>query len=685
MEPTRELASVDLAAVCSELSPLEGAFFQKAYVYPEHELYRLKLRHPDRGRLELLGQAGDVKRLNLADPEHVPEAPTRPPNVAKMLRNRLSGGRLVGVEQYEFDRIATVTFEVEDGTVDVVFELFGDGNVVVIGVDETIVDCLREVRLQSRTVRPGGRYEPPASQVAPFELSRDEFRATMLQSDTDVVRTLATAVNLGGRYAREVCARSGVDQDRTIDDLDGETFDALYAVLERFGERLEAGDFDPHVYRDGAGVVDVSPFHLESHPDLEADTFDTVNAAMAQYFSRLPERREESDEGGDDERARLQRIIAQQTDAIEEYEREAEALRERAERLYARYEAVDELLEHVRRARSEGMAWEAIEERLEEGAQRGLDAAFLVEGVDPAANRVTIDLDGEPIDLEVDQSLEHNAERLYREAKELEAKREGAKEALEETRDSLEALEAEPAGPSPEATPDATNWLDRSSVPIRREDHWYERFRWFHTSDDFLVIGGRSAKQNEELVNKYTEPTDRVLHAQAHGGPVTVVKASAPDESARDVTFPERTFEEAAQFAVSYSSVWKDGHFTGDAYLVRPEQLTKGAESGEYLETGAFAVRGERRYFRDVAVGVTIGVSCEPETRVLGGPPSAVRDRVVTHVDLEPGRFAQSDVAKRLYRHFREEFEDERFVRRVASADRIQPFLPPGGSRILDD
>lgn len=685
MEPTRELASVDLAAIRAECAAASGAYLQKAYVYPEEELYRLKLRHPDRGRLELLGQAGDWKRLHLADPDRLPAAPTRPPNVAKMLRNRLSGGRLAAVEQHEFDRIITVSFDVEGGTVDLVFELFGDGNVIVIGTDETIIDCLRTVRLQSRTVRPGGTYDPPASRVHPFRLSADALRATMRESDTDVVRTLATTVNLGGRYAREVCARADVAQDRSIDELDDTAFEAIHGVLETLGDRIESLDFDPRIYADDRGVVDVAPVPLETRAELSSDAIDSMNEAVDVYFHNLPERRDDDrHDDRDDERAKLERIIDQQTAAIEEYEQEADRLRAQAERLYARYEPVNELLEHVRQAASEGMSWADIEARLATGAERGLEAARLVEAVDPAANRLTISLDGDRIDLEVDESLEHNAERLYREAKELEQKREGAIDALEETRQELEALADSPAE-TPSSPAEPTDWRNRSSIPIRAADHWYERFRWFHTSDEFLVIGGRSAKQNEELVNKYTEPTDRVVHSQAHGGPVTVIKASAPDESARDVTFPEGTLEEAAQFAVSYSSVWKDGHYTGDAYVVEPDQLTKEAESGEYLDTGAFAVRGDRRYFRDVAVGVTIGISCAPETRVVGGPPSAVTDRVEVGADLEPGRFAQSDVAKRLYRRFRGAFEDERFVRRVASADRIQPFLPPGGSRIVDD
>ena len=153
----------------------------------------------------------------------------------------------------------------------------------------------------------------------------------------------------------------------------------------------------------------------------------------------------------------------------------------------------------------------------------------------------------------------------------------------------------------------------------------------------------------------------------------------------RDVDIPERSREEAAQFAVSYSSVWKEGRFADDAYMVTPDQVSKTPESGEYIEKGGFVIRGDRTYYRDVEARVAVGVQCEPETRVVGGPPSAVEPRAETLIRLEPGRYAQNDMAKMCYRELRSRFTDQSFVRKVASPDLIQEFLPSGGSEMADD
>ncbi|MFB6301880.1 MAG: ribosome rescue protein RqcH [Haloferacaceae archaeon] len=707
MEAKRELTGVDLRALDAELGRYEGAKVDKAYLYPDVDLLRLRMRDFDRGRVEFLAQVGEVKRAHVADPEHVPDAPERPPNFAMMLRNRIAGADLVDISQYEFDRIIRLTFERDDGTTTLVVELFGEGNVAVLDGAGEVVDSLRTVRLKSRTVAPGAPYEYPESRVDPLALSREAFVARMEESTADVVRTLATRLNLGGDYAEEVCTRGGVEKGLAIADAGQAVYDALYDALGRIADDLRGGASDPRVYVEDDRVVDVAPIPLEEHADLDSEGYDSFNAAVDDYFARLDLEGEEEmgEEAAGSERpdfgaeiAKQERIIEQQEAAIEEFEEEAARERERAERLYANYDLVDEVCSTVQEAREEGASWEEIGETLAAGAERGIPAAEAVVDVDPEAGRVTLDLDGLEIPVDPAAGVERNADRLYTEAKRIEEKAEGAREAVAETRERLEEVEqrreawaageveeAEAEGEKEEEEEEETDWLARSSVPVRATEHWYEQFRWFHTSDDFLVIGGRDAESNEAIVKKYMESSDRFFHSQAHGGPATVLKATGPSEPARDVDIPEGSREEAARFAVSYSSVWKDGRYAGDAYMVTPDQVSKTPESGEYLETGGFAIRGDRTYFRDVPAEVAVGVQVEPETRVIGGPPSAVEPRAAASIRLRPGRYAQNDAAKRCYRELRGRFADESFVRKVASPDRIQEFLPPGGSEMVED
>jgi len=750
MDRKRELTSVDCAALAGELSAYEGAGVGKVYLYPDRDLMRFRMRHYDRGRIELLVSVGEEKWLSVVDPDHVPEAPERPPNFAMMLRNRLQGAELESVSQFEFDRILELRFERDGETTTVVVELFGDGNLAVLDNTGEVVDCLETVRLKSRTVAPGTQYEFPEARFNPLTVDENGFEARMRDSDSDLVRTLATQLNFGGLYGEELCTRAGVDYNVPIEEASDGQLAALYDEVSDLGERLRAGALDPRVYYElddeesgnaeagnaesgnaeagnaeaGEGEtdpteagrrVDATPIALREYEGLHGDPFETFTGALDDYFtfaSDEDERDDNTGNGGHDrpdfesEIETKERIIAQQQGAIEDFEAQADRERENAELLYANYDLVDDILSTVQEARAADHAWDDIEERFEEGRERGIAAAEAVRGVDASEATITVAIDDRGITLDAHEGVERNADRLYKEAKRIEGKKEGAEEAIERTRRELEEVEARreeweaaEAGEGGDASDEGADegagegedeetvdWRSEPSIPVRQSEQWYEQFRWFHTSDGFLVIGGRDAEDNEAIVSKYLDRGDRFFHAQAHGGPVTVLKATGPSESySEEITIPESSTREAAQFAVSYSSVWKGGKYAGDVYEVGSDQVSKTPESGEFLEKGGFAIRGDRTYYEGTEVGVAVGITCEPETRVIGGPPAAIEPRAETTIEVEPGRYAQNDIAKRLYREFKTRFADESFVRKVASPDRIQEFLPPGGSRMVDE
>jgi len=519
------------------------------------------------------------------------------------------------------------------------------------------------------------------------------------------VRTLATQLNFGGLYGEELCSRADVPYNQAIEETTDAEFEALYDAVSDLSSRLREGDLDPRLYfetDDRETPVDVTPVPLVEYADRPGEPFDSFNDALEEYFLALEQEPDEEETGSnrpdfEAEIEKQKRIIQQQEGAIEDFEADAEAEREKAELLYANYDLVDEVLSTVQDARAAETPWEEIEATLAAGKEQGIPAAAAVRDVDGSEGRVTVQIDDHRIELDAETGVEKNADRLYQEAKRIEEKKAGAEEAIENTREQLDAVKqrreeweasdgdgGDESGDTDEDGADV-DWLARESIPLRSSEKWFDRFRWFHTSDGFLVIGGRSADQNEELVKKYLDRGDLFFHTQAHGAPATILKATGPSEAPPDdISIPEASREEAAQFAISYSTLWKEGKYAGDVYCVEHDQVTKTPESGEYLEKGSFAIRGDRTYYDDTPVGVAVGITCEPETRVIGGPPSAITGQAETAIEVEPGRYAQNDIAKRLYREFKGRFADESFVRKVASPDLIQEFLPPGGSRMVE-
>eukprot|EP00388_Colpodella_angusta_P002026 GDKJ01006421.1.p1 GENE.GDKJ01006421.1~~GDKJ01006421.1.p1 ORF type:complete len:1132 (-),score=369.12 GDKJ01006421.1:164-3178(-) len=132
--------------------------------------------------------------------------------------------------------------------------------------------------------------------------------------------------------------------------------------------------------------------------------------------------------------------------------------------------------------------------------------------------------------------------------------------------------------------------IAKAQILERRKVFWFEKFRWFVSSENFLVLAGRDAQQNDILFKRYLEKNDIYVHADVVGAATCIIKnpKNLPE-------IPPRTLLEAGQFSVCHSSAWTVKR-PAPAYWVRAEQVSKTAPTGEYLTQGAFMIRGKKNY-----------------------------------------------------------------------------------------
>ena len=53
---------------------------------------------------------------------------------------------------------------------------------------------------------------------------------------------------------------------------------------------------------------------------------------------------------------------------------------------------------------------------------------------------------------------------------------------------------------------------------------------------------------------------------------------------------------------------WNAGGAHGTVYWVKPGQVSKTAETGEFIGKGAFIIRGERTWFRNLNLEIGLGL-----------------------------------------------------------------------------
>jgi predicted ribosome quality control (RQC) complex YloA/Tae2 family protein len=662
----KAMSNVDVAAVVDELQEkLVGGFVGKSYQLSPDRVV-ISFQSPGSGKLDLLLEAG--RRIHLTEKPR--EAPKMPPQFPTMLRSRLSGGRVAAVRQHGFDRMAEIEIERGDDRYVLIAEIFPKGNVLLLDAGGLIVLPLRPLAFRDRKLLAGETYQYREDQLDPRTVSRNDLAFILASSDSELVRTLVRGLNMGGTYAEEVCLRAGINKTEPAHALAGEEIDRLHRAL---GEVFGLVEAYPHIVADGERIVDVVPAPLAVYDGLERREFGSFSEALDEFFSS-----EETDAEEAKPKTALERRREMQERSIQEFREREQELARLGEKIYERYGEVEAVLAGISKGFDRGFTYSEILAKIKTS---GLPIAEKILSLDYQGElRLRLDDPGDGgvggggtvgevgrkgeargavLELNANLTVPQNAQRYYDRAKEQAKKREGAEKALEETIRLM-------------ARKDGHEKAKTRAVFRRRKPKWYERFRWFYSSDGFLVIGGRDASSNEEIYAKYLEKRDLALHTDAPGAPLTVIKTLGE-------AVPESTLEEAASFAVSYSSLWKAGLFAGDCYLVGAEQVTKTPEPGEFLKKGAFVVRGERRYYRDVPLGLALGIA---EDQLIGGPVSAVKPRADPTVEVEPGELSAEDLAKRIYRSFAEKEDDRRRLKAIASVDQIVSFLPPGGSRV---
>ncbi len=638
------MSAVDIRACVTELKKLEGARVEKVYHHLPWEI-RFKLRKG--GRVDLVLEAG--KRIHTT--KFPKEAPRLPSSFAMLMRKHLEGFKVEKIEQHDFDRVVIITFGYkEEKTYKVVAEFFSKGNVILCDENFKII-----MPLISGIFKAGEVYKFPEQRITPLELNvekLEEIIKSERERDREIVRVLAMN-GLGGLYAEEVCLRAGINKKKKAKELEKDEIELIAEKINEIFSVIFEGKFKPHIVLKDGEYIDVLPIELEYYKDYEKKYFETFNDALDEYYAKLLAKESEKKEKNP-EIEKLKARLKSQLEKLKEFEREAEMYRRTGDFIYESWKKVEAIHSAFLKAREE-KSWSEIKEIV-----KNSKLSQIVKRINPEKNSVTVLLDGVEIELKLDKTLPQIADEYYDKAKKIRSKIEGLKKAIEKTKEDMkkaEELEAKRLA---------------KSIRIIRKREWYEQFRWFITSDGFLVIGGRNAKMNEEIVSKYMEKDDLFFHTQTPGAPAVLLK--------KGQIAPETSIKEAAEFAATYSSLWKEGKYSGEVYYVKPEQVKKAAKHGEYLARGSFYIEGKRNYLT-VSLNCAIGVELS-KLRLFGGPVTAVKKYCDYFVEIEIGDLPQNEISILIAKKLIEMSKNDHVVRSIATPDEVAKFLPPGKSRL---
>ena len=665
----KDMSNVDIFAVLMECKDrIKDSWIDN--IYQIDSMFIWKFRKTDEGSFNVLVQTSPLQRFHLT--EYVRTPPKIPPNFCHTLRKYLRNRRVIDIRQYNFDRIILLEVGQETDYHSIVFEFFGNGNILLLDPNGHILIAQRYRKMKDRDVLPKRNYQyPPSRGIDIFQITENKLREIMESSSGNIVRTLTHFFNIKKIFAEEICLRAEIEKTKPASDITDNEINLLSLAIKSIFQPLNEGDLSPEIVYENSTPFDVIPIHLMTYSNFKTKKISSFNEGLDFYFGEIEksEKVEAITSPADDKLAKLERIRDQQAKTIEELKKSEIEKKQIAEEIYVYSADLREILHTISSAYEKRVTWDEIQKRIEEGKTKGIRSAEMIKNIDTANKAIIIALNEKEIVFRLHQSIEEVASNFYDSAKKIALKIEGAKKALKKTSQKIEKLKEKGHDKIEEEV----------SLKKKRKRKWYEKFRFFISSDELLVLGGRDITSNKSLFKRYMDTEDVFMHAEMAGAPYVVIKTEGND-------VPETTLREAAQFAVSYSRAWKSGLGAGDVYYVKATQVSETAPSGEYIPKGGVIVRGERTFIKNNPLKIAIGVKIENDFALpLSGPLPAISNQTENYITVVPGEISSGKLARHikeiLLRHAKD--NDKNKIKKLP-VDEITRILPSGNSKILE-
>ena len=640
----KTMSNVDIYTISTELNNiLEGARVDKTF-QPNKDTVVMRFHIAGTGRVDVVFQAGT--RIHIS--QYPLENPTRPPSFPMLLRKRLRGSNVISVKQHHFDRIVEIKMK-KDQTYTLIIELFAQGNIILLDEENNIIMPLKRKSWSDRDISSKKEYiYPPENGINPLTIEFDKFYEIISNSDSDLVRTLARN-GFGSLYAEEIILKTNeirenndkeiIDKKTDINNLSKEDIEDVFCGLNKLFEPLKNQEFKPTIISDGK--EDVVPLEISQYKEFKQTPYKTFNEACDEFYSSKVkgEITDVQERVWNKKVGKFSKRLKLQEETLENFEKTIEISQKRGELLYQYYTQIEDIINTINNARDKDYSYKDINKTLQSAKENGLESLKILDNVDKLGI-LNLEIEDTKISIDSRKPIPENAEVFYEKAKKSKRKIKGALIAIEKTKKQLADMESK-----------KEKAMEHIMVPtkrVKKELKWFEKLRWFITSEGNLVLGGKDANSNENVVKKYLDNNDIYMHADIHGAPSIAIKLT-------DHTINDNILKESAIFAASFSTAWSKGYSNQDVFWVKPDQVSKTPEPGEFLPKGAFVIRGQRTFVRSAKLRIGVGIVDYEGKRIMAGPVDAMEKYCNKYVIIKPGYTKKEAMAKSILSEINED------------------------------
>lgn len=179
----------------------------------------------------------------------------------------------------------------------------------------------------------------------------------------------------------------------------------------------------------------------------------------------------------------------------------------------------------------------------------------------------------------------------------------------------------------------------------------YKKYRWFYTSTGKLVIGGKTAIQNDELLHQLTASTDEflVMHTTEPGSPFCVILADLKKITKTD-------HEECAIFTGCFSRAWREKKEYATVDIFLSSQVYKDKK----MKQGTWGVESRLEHLR-----VSLKLALTRQQGILRAVPPQTPPRKELIAYICPGALDKQELVPKLELEFNLSFSPEEVLAAV--------------------
>lgn len=261
---------------------------------PENDEIVLSIRNNNNNYRLLLTSHSSNPRIHFTNIKK--NNPMKAPLFCMLLRKHIMSGRILSIDQFNFDRIVQIQIESRNEMGDLctkrlIIEIMGKhSNIILVDDNDIIVDSIKHVNNMISSIRevlPGKQYVLPPEKNNPLKMANiDEFRDILSSKNSNVFKAIYQSFNgISPIIASEICLQSGIDNNYMLDELTEIDLENLYNSFQDILYKTSHQDYKYTIALDNNDeMIDFSTIDLKIYNTFKHKDFEQLSELLEYYY-----------------------------------------------------------------------------------------------------------------------------------------------------------------------------------------------------------------------------------------------------------------------------------------------------------------------------------------------------------------------------------------------------------------